>query len=304
MLDEYKEDQKVIYQILKNAVEKNKYSHAYIFETNGNKDALSLALSFSKYLLCPKKYSNNKKCVDCTQCNRIDKNEFTELKIIYPDGMWIKKEQLIELKNEFKNKSIEADKKVYIISDASKLNESSSNSLLKFLEEPEDNIIAILLVDNVHQLLDTIISRCQIISIKNKNLNNDIKSNLSNYDEELDIDEIIVDTIKFTNYLEKNRIITLLNTKKLFMNKFTEKQKIILFFEIMTLYYKDIINIKLNRKRSFFQDDYMITIAKNNNLNQLNKKINIILNLKEKIYVNVNLNLLVDKLIIEVGGVK
>jgi len=304
MLDEYKEDQNIIYKILKNAVEKNKYSHAYIFETNGNKEALNLAISFSKYLLCPNKYSNNKKCVNCTQCNRIDKNEFTELKILYPDGMWIKKEQLVELKNEFKNKSIESDKKIYIISDASKLNESSSNSLLKFLEEPEDNIIAILLVDNVHQLLDTIISRCQIISLKNNKLNNDIKSNLSNYNEEIEIDEVITNTIKFVNYLEKNKLITLLNTKKLFLNKFIDRQNIILCFEIMILYYKEIINIKLNREINFFKDDNMISIANNNKISQLNKKINIILDLKDKIYVNVNTNLLVDKLIIEVGGVK
>jgi len=218
--------------------------------------------------------------------------------------MWIKKEQLVELKNEFKNKSIESDKKIYIISDASKLNESSSNSLLKFLEEPEDNIIAILLVDNVHQLLDTIISRCQIISLKNNKLNNDIKSNLSNYNEEIEIDEVITNTIKFVNYLEKNKLITLLNTKKLFLNKFIDRQNIILCFEIMILYYKEIINIKLNREINFFKDDNMISIANNNKISQLNKKINIILDLKDKIYVNVNTNLLVDKLIIEVGGVK
>ena len=65
--------------------------------------------------------------------------------------MWIKKEQLLELQEEFMTKGLLTSKKIYIITDATKLNTSSANSILKFLEEPADNIIAILLADNIHQ---------------------------------------------------------------------------------------------------------------------------------------------------------
>ena len=83
--------------------------------------------------------------------------------------MWIKKEQLEELQQNFSETSVESNKRIYVIHNADRLNTASANSILKFLEEPEDNIIAILMTDNIHQLLDTIISRCQIISFAKNN---------------------------------------------------------------------------------------------------------------------------------------
>ena len=76
--------------------------------------------------------------------------EYTELKIVKPNGQFIKKEQLLELQNSVLNKPVEANKIIYIIKNAERLNSSSANSILKFLEEPEDNIIAILLTDNLN----------------------------------------------------------------------------------------------------------------------------------------------------------
>jgi len=167
MLDDYKENQKISYRILKNSVKKNRNSHAYLFETRGYGKSLDFAIAFAKYLLCPNHHANKEESKDCFVCNQIEATSFPELKIIEPDGATIKKEQLLELKDEFNKKSINSDKKVYIINGAEKLNPSSSNSLLKFLEEPEENIVAILITDNKFQLLDTIISRCQIVTLNN-----------------------------------------------------------------------------------------------------------------------------------------
>ena len=298
MLDEFIEEQKIAHRILKNTVIKNKCSHAYLIETNGYIKKEVLAKAFAKYLLCPYSYSNNFKCVNCTQCEKIDKSIFGELKIIEPDGMWIKKEQLLELQEEFKMKSIMASKKVYIITDATKLNPSASNSMLKFLEEPSDNIVAILLADNIHQLLDTIISRCQIITLnKTLQLDNKLESLLSVKVESLDI--IKDTTINFINNIEKQKEKTILFTKKLFHNNIQDKNDLIASFEIMLLYYKEAINKKLNRKLELFDN---VDEIMNNEIDDLNKKIKIITKLKGKIYVNANTNLLVDKLILELGG--
>ena len=67
----------------------------------------------------------------------------------------------------------------------------------------------------------------------------------------------------------------------------------------MILYYKDAINEKLNRNLELFDNVNMLT---NNDIEELNRKIKVITNLKNKIYVNANTNLLVDKLILELGG--
>ena len=69
-----------------------------------------------------------------TSSKNIDNKEFLELKIIEAEGQWIKKNQLEELQYDFSKKSILGNKKVYIINGAEKLNVSSSNSLLKFLD--------------------------------------------------------------------------------------------------------------------------------------------------------------------------
>ena len=115
MLDEFKEKQKITYRVLKNSIDNDKYSHAYLFETNGYKEKDKLILSFVKALLCPFKYTNFENCKDCHQCENIDKNIFPELKIINPDGMWIKKENLLSLQEEFKTKSLQSNKKIYIM---------------------------------------------------------------------------------------------------------------------------------------------------------------------------------------------
>lgn len=301
MLDEFIEEQKVIHKIIKNVILKNKLSHAYIIEGNNYEKKEELALAFAKYLLCPFNYSNNNKCVDCTQCQNIDKRLFNELKVINPNGMWIKKEQILDLQKEFKLKSLLANKKVYIINEVEKLNESASNSLLKFLEEPNDNIIAILVADNIHQLLPTIISRCQILSLKkNQKEINSLINQLSVKIE--DIERMKTIMFKFVNELEDQKEKTLLYTKKLILNEIPEKNDLIALFELMIYYYQDILKYKFGKQSLNFDLKDIEKIANNNNLEQLNKKIAILLNLKSKIYVNANTNLLIDKLILEIGG--
>lgn len=295
MLDKYIEKQNIVYKTLTNAVSKNTYSHAYLFETNDNEDAFEIALSFAKTLLCPNNYTNNNKCVDCTQCQKIDRNIFSDIQIINPDGMWIKKEQLDSLQKEFSKKSIESNKKIYIINNAELLNVQASNSILKFLEEPEENIIAILITKNIYQLLPTIVSRCQIISLKKNN------------NQEKIIDEEIKEKLEYINnfvkYLEKEKINAMLMTQKLWHDYFKERKDYIVGYELILIYYKDILNFKLNRKIELFSDykEEIEIIANNNTFNNLIYKINKVIELKEYIKVNANQNLLLDKLIIELS---
>ena len=312
MLDDYKNDQPVVYKILTNSIKKNRYSHAYLFELNGYSKGLDLAISFAKFLLCPNNYSNDKKCENCTQCSKINTNNFLEFKIIDTDGQWIKKEQLEELQHEFMNKSIVGNKKVYIINHAEKLNTSSSNSLLKFIEEPPDGIIAILLTDNMYQLLNTIISRCQIISFKKNNLEetsnslekmgkylfNDVLSynNFVQNDGIQYIDEIV----EYVNFLEKRKEETIIYKNKEFIEIFNERKKLSIAFELLVLYYKDVLNKKLGINIEYFNDyiESLENIANMNSNEQLSEKIKKIVELSINIKYNLNSNLLIDKLAI------
>ncbi len=109
----------------------------------------------------------------------------------------IRIEQIRNIKTFLGQKSIESEKKIILIIDAHLLNEAASNCLLKILEEPTNGIF-ILLTSRLNLLLDTIISRCQLIRFKSfsyKQLEIFIKKNsdsaISNIDEELNLKDLI-----------------------------------------------------------------------------------------------------------------
>jgi len=77
----------------------------------------------------------------------------------------IKIAQIRNIKNFLSQKSINSEKKIILIIDAHLLNEAASNCLLKTLEEPSNGIF-ILLTSKLNLLLDTIISRCQIVRFR------------------------------------------------------------------------------------------------------------------------------------------
>ena len=77
----------------------------------------------------------------------------------------IKIAQIRNIKTFLGQKSISSGKKIVLIIDAHLLNEAASNCLLKTLEEPTNGIF-ILLTSKLNLLLDTIISRCQIIRFR------------------------------------------------------------------------------------------------------------------------------------------
>lgn len=315
MLDVYQEQQKIVYHTLKNAIDKNRTSHAYLFETKGYPDRLSLAIAFSKSLLCPSHYTNHQNCVNCTQCDNIDKNCFSELKIIEPDGLWIKKEQLDELQKEFSMKSVESDKKVYIINGADRLNSSSANTILKFLEEPEDNIVAILLADNAYQVLETIVSRCQIVSfqkqtdLSNKTMIEKLKL-FTNIPKELEDEEKIIEKVNliknFVYEIEMKKLDCLLFTQRLWHEQITGKEMNLFAFDLLLLYVKDILNCKVGRTLQLFEmDDNLEKISNMNSLEKINRKLKVIIDLKEQIQYNANASLLIDRLIMDlVGGIE
>ena len=308
MLDDYQKSQPIIYKILKNQIKKDNYSHAYLFETNGYYDSQNLVQAFIKSLLCPNKYTNEKKCNNCNQCSVIEAGNFPEIKIINPEGLWIKKDQLKELQKEFKETSLVGNKRIYIINEAEKLNKQAANSILKFLEEPEGNIIAILITENIYEVIETIRSRCQILRLKEEkkeknNLNqiDNVKNSLNIQNDETNI--IIEKTIEFTNYYEKNKLDTILFLNKLWHEYIKTKEDIILAFEIMIMFYKDILNYKITKKLEIFEENGNIkNIANKNSTKDICNKINIISKAKQNIKYNANTNLLMDKLIIELEG--
>lgn len=161
---------KRFYDIINNIVSFNKVSHAYMIEIDNYEEDFNCVLDFVKLIL-DNKNENNISAL-------IDSGNYPDLNIIEPDGNVIKKQQVIKLQEDFRNKSFLNNKMIYIIKEADKLNDASGNTILKFLEEPEDDIIAILVTTNRYKVIETILSRCQVLSLQDNSLNVDISDNI------------------------------------------------------------------------------------------------------------------------------
>ncbi|MFH1111654.1 MAG: AAA family ATPase [Patescibacteria group bacterium] len=97
-----------------------------------------------------------------------------------PDILWIKQnegkkdiiiDQIREIIDFIKLKSWVGNFRIVVVEGADKLNQEASNALLKTLEEPLPRSILILITNNLHKLLPTIISRCQVINLTPVNEN-------------------------------------------------------------------------------------------------------------------------------------
>lgn len=100
--------------------------------------------------------------------NELHCNSLTNLIVIRPEekSKNIKIDQIREVVAELGNTSQQGGYRIVIIEYAELLNNAASNSLLKTLEEPAENVIIILISSHPTALAATIRSRCQIISIK------------------------------------------------------------------------------------------------------------------------------------------
>lgn len=297
MIDNYKIEQPLAYNFLINAIKNNRISHAYLFDVSNLNDKKKYAIAFAKYLICHNHYSNDENCCNCNICKRIDNDNFPEIKIIEPDGLWIKKEQILGLQNEFSTKAIESKYKVCIILNCEQLNKYAANSLLKFLEEPEENIITILLTNNIGQVLKTIVSRCQVITFQKE-----MEFNLT-HDEEYK--QKVNNIIKFIKTLEMKKLETFLVTKNTWYDSFKSKEDNIMAFDLLLHFYRDVLNYVTGKKLKYFIDyiSDIEDIAKVNDIMKLTKKIRFLVELQNKIDVNVNNELLIDKLIINMAEV-
>jgi len=301
MLSDYKNEQELAYSLLVRDIENNCVTHAYLIDENNYVNAYDMVLSFVKSILCEDRYYDsdnldNDKCVKCSLCKRINDGNYPELKIISPDGMYIKKHQIVDLQQEFSRSAVEGKKRVYIIRDCDKMRTEAANSMLKFLEEPDDDIVAILMTNNINNVLSTIISRCKIIKLNNIDKSTDV------VDEELD--NLAID---FVTNLEIKGIETVINVKDIWFSVVgpKDRDKMVIVFDRMIDIYYDMMKILLNNNNIKCSKwlDKISELSMNNNIEGVLRKINVLIDSKDSIKFNVNSSLLMDSVIISIGGV-
>ena len=290
MILDNEDKQGVAYNLLFNEIKENKISHAYLIIENNNMQAFNLVLKFVKAIIC--KDIKGQDEIDIIS-QRIDDNNYPELKIIEPDGLLIKKQQIINLQQDFSRKAIEGKKRIYIIRECDKMRPETANAMLKFLEEPENDIVAILMTNNENNILPTIISRCQKVKLNNEVL----------VDENNEYDDLIM---YFVDGLENSGLKLFVNKNNFWLDKNISKDRVLLvkLFDLMIDIYYDMIKVKNNINDIKYSKYYdrLENLVEKNNMDAILYKINYLLNIKDSIKYNVNVNLLFDSVIINVGG--
>lgn len=281
--------------VLENLVKyyhENKISHAYLIETNNLEKCYLDLLEVIKQIFCQNEY--NKECNKCNICNLVNQNYLPSLVVISPDGMNIKKEQIVELKKKFSTVPIYTKENIYVIKNAEKLNGASANTMLKFLEEPEQNILGFFITNNANNVISTIRSRCEVIKVP--------------YDiHELDINNITNDinkdkfdvAIEYLFKIEVEKKLGIMYNRDVVLNKFSEREDIKTVFKIIFIIYEELLKkvMGLDNKFDFEKINELSSLDKDKVL----RRINLVTKFIDDIDSNVNVELLLDKFVIELG---
>ena len=139
--------------------------HSYLICGETSVGKTTLAFDMARMFNCE---SLEKPCSSCSQCTRIDRKVHSDVRYLVPKSStdFIGIHQVKELKSEVYLKPYEGKNRVVIIDQIHRLTKEASNSLLKILEEPPENVIFILLTNKFKSVLTTIVSRCRIFQLK------------------------------------------------------------------------------------------------------------------------------------------
>jgi len=144
-------------------IQQQRLPHALILTGVQGLGKLSLANHIVATILCEN--SQVEACGSCHSCQLFIAGSHPDHTFIEPEepGKQIKIEQIRHLKNKQQLTPTVANWKTVIIAPADAMNISANNSLLKLLEEPQNNTLLILVSAQAEQLPITILSRCQKI---------------------------------------------------------------------------------------------------------------------------------------------
>jgi DNA polymerase-3 subunit delta' len=315
-----KQTQSIVYQTLVNAFTSNKINHAFLLSGLKGSPIKESAIYVAQSLVCENPHPLA--CEECLSCLRIANQSYADF--IYIDGELgtIKKEEIENLQSSFAKSGVEAKGlKIYIINQLEKATSSATNSLLKFLEEPFEDVVGILTTQNQSQILETIVSRSQVLRIKAYSKDYLVNELLNSGIEQEDVNILV------NKYSDINQILEVMNNtdyptvKALAIETFTvlvnqpeqinffainqinpkiaDKKSVLLFLDLLETLITDVVKLKIGENIVFSNQNEILNQALTKRLNY--QKLNELIMLAQgSIGFNLNVGLLLDNLFYQI----
>ncbi|SDC73765.1 DNA polymerase III subunit delta' [Shouchella lonarensis] len=306
------------------SLKKDRLSHAYLFNGPAGSGKSAMAIYMAKRFLC-RQATGVDPCQVCKDCMRIDHGNHPDLHKMTVDKQTIKKEQVTALQKEFSYRGMESQKKVYIIHDVDKMTASAINSLLKFLEEPTQGTLAILLTENREAVLSTLLSRTQQINFlapSHENMvaqwmkagveerhahflaaltgNTALIKEVTDGDWSFQARGVVLQLMKEV-YLKRDHAFLTLSDKWLPLLKERFQQQ--LGLEMIFLWLKDFLYMKIGKEKGLVYVDQLqvfAQIARSTSTQQISRGVEHVMEAKRHLNANVPIQLVMERLLFKI----
>lgn len=292
-------------------------AHAYLLTGESGTPLKQTALFLAKSILCD--HPNPLADEECITCQRIEQGEYPDFVFLDGEEESIKKDEVRDTLNLFQKTPLERKGvMIYVIHLVENMTPEAVNSLLKFLEEPNDYTYAILTTQNEDRVLPTIISRCEKLRLVltprkevveealSLGVARDDAEILSHFyndgsllkaraeeDEYQTMKEALVDVVdalctskNFARYLFEHTVTALLSSKA----------KARFFFDALTLFFRDALAYQGGNPIALTSYDKIIATAAKK-LPHVDSSLLSIMTLRGEIELNIRIGLILSHLV-------
>ena len=154
---------------LERALASGRLRHAYLLHGPAGVGKFTLAMALAQAALCQRRQpGESEACGECAACRKVAHGNHPDLILIEPaDGRrWIPIEQVRETLKLASLAPTESAYRIVIVPEVERIQEATTNTLLKMLEEPPEGVIFLLLAVDADTVLPTILSRCQLVALR------------------------------------------------------------------------------------------------------------------------------------------